>query len=186
MPRNAFEKQIGSPTLRAWRLRLRGDSGSTLVETAFSIVILLTLVFGIIEATLAVYSYHFISNAAREGARYAMVRGSTWGQSPWNGGTCAAYTDAACTATADDISQYVKSLAFPGINPDNINVTTKSYGVVGASACKDPGATSDAPSCNAQGNLIEVKVQYSFSFSLPFVPTFTPSMSSTARTTIAQ
>jgi hypothetical protein len=135
---------------------------------------------------LAVYSYHFISNAAREGARYAMVRGSTWGQSPWKGGTCTAYTDAGCTATEDQISEYVKSLVFPFINADNINVTTKSYSVVGASACKDPGATSDAPSCNAQGNVVEVKVQYGFNVSLPFVPTFTPSMSSTARMTIAQ
>ena len=85
---------------RGWRSRLRGDRGGTLVETALSIAILLALVIGIMEVCLTIYSYHFISNAAREGTRYAIVRGSTWTQPPWNyTGSCASYSDAGCVAT---------------------------------------------------------------------------------------
>lgn len=192
MPRNILEKRIGSPMLCAWRLRLRGNIGNTLVETAFSIAILITLVVGIMEASLAVYSYHFISDAAREGVRYAMVRGSTWAQSPWNGGACASYTDAGCVASQQNIEDYVKSLAFPGIDPANLTVTPASYVAYGGTACPAPVDSSgnlepsQPPSCNAQTDVIEVKVVYNFPFSIPFVPSSTLSMSSTARMNIAQ
>ena len=47
------------------------------METAMSMIILLTFMFGVMEAGFALYSYHFISEAAREGTRYAIVRGAT-------------------------------------------------------------------------------------------------------------
>ena len=78
------QKRFGLQPPRDLRFRLREETGSTLVETALSITILLVLVIGIMDACLMVYSYHFISNAAREGTRYAIVRGNTWTQPPWN------------------------------------------------------------------------------------------------------
>jgi Flp pilus assembly protein TadG len=159
-------------------LHLRGDSGNTLVETAFSIAILLTLLVGIMECGLLVYSYHFISNAAREGARYAIVRGTTWSQPPWNAsGTCASYTDAGCIASSQNIQDYVASLAFPGIDSSNIQVTPTWYSL--------PGGTANV-AYNAAGDYVQVKVQYTFPLSIPFVPKKSITMSSTSEMVITQ
>lgn len=55
-------------------MRNRNKSqGSTLVESALSLLLLLTLVFGIIEFGRAFNVYHVMTNAAREGARFAVA-----------------------------------------------------------------------------------------------------------------
>ncbi|MGB7189960.1 MAG: TadE/TadG family type IV pilus assembly protein [Acidobacteriaceae bacterium] len=151
-----------------------------MVETAISIAILLTLLVGIMEAGLAVYSYHFISNAAREGTRYAIVRGGTWSQPPWNAGDCAAYSNSGCIASEQNVEDYVTSLAFPGINPNNITVTPTTYSISGGTKC------GSYISCNAAGDVVQVKVQYAFPFSVPFVPQSTLTMSSTSQMVISQ
>lgn len=161
-------------SLPARKCRLRSESGGTLVETALSMTLLLTLLFGIIEVGLMLYSYHFISNAAREGTRYAIVRGSSWGT------TCSAYTSSGCTATTTQIQQYVLNLGFPGIDPNKLFVTPTSSLTVGGSTC------SSFTSCNAASNVVQVKVTYNFPFSVPFVPSQTISMSSTSQMVISQ
>ena len=60
----------------------REDSGNAMVEFAFSVSILLLLLFGILDLCRAVYVNHFVAGAARDGSRYAMVRGSAWNGSP--------------------------------------------------------------------------------------------------------
>ena len=186
------QKRIGTQPPRGWRSRLRGEAGSTLVETALSITILLVLVIGIMDACLMVYSYHFISNAAREGTRYAIVRGNTWTQSPWNfTGTCASYTSAGCVATIGNIQDYVKSLSFPGIDSSQITVTPTSYAAYGSAqsceaASSTPPPSSSPPLCNARGNVIKVNVQYRFATFIPFVPSQWLTMSSTSQMLISQ
>jgi hypothetical protein len=177
--------RTGPQQARGWRSRLRENTGSTLVETALSITILLTLVIGIMDACLMVYSYHFISNAAREGTRYAIVRGNTWTQPPWGDGTTAvpcgssstSYTNAGCTASAQNIEDYVKSLTFPGIDTSQISVTPTWYSV--------PGGTAD-PGYNAAGDWVQVKVSYNFATFIPFIPSQWLTMSSTSSMLITQ
>jgi len=55
------------------RSRLRSDAGSELIEFAFVVWLLLILVFGIIDFSLALYDKAIITNAAREGARAGIV-----------------------------------------------------------------------------------------------------------------
>lgn len=173
IPRSTSRPRFGSP-LPAWKCRLRGESGGTLVETALSMTLLLSLIFGIIEVGLMLYSYHFISNAAREGTRYAIVRGSSWGT------TCGSYSSSGCTATTTQIQQYIRSLGFPGIDPAKLSVTPTSSLTVGGSSC------SPFTSCNAASNVVQVKVTYNFPFSVPFVSPRTLSMSSTSQMVISQ
>jgi Flp pilus assembly protein TadG len=154
--------------------RARGEKGAAMVEAAFSMIILLTVMFGIMEICLAVYTYHFISEAAREGTRYAIVRGSA------SGSECPSLPVAACPAQASDIQNYVSSLGFPGIDlaPANVSVAWSAYPV--GSSCI-PSA-----SCNNQGNLVAVTVSYPFPLSIPFVPASTINMSSTSKMVISQ
>ncbi len=51
----------------------KSEKGQSLVEFALILPVLLLLVFGIIEFGRALNTYLIISNASREGARYAVV-----------------------------------------------------------------------------------------------------------------
>lgn len=139
------------------------------METAMSSIILLTFMFGVIEAGFAVYSYHFISEAAREGTRYAIVRGSLAGTA-----NCAAPGPPTCIAQSADIQTYVKGLGFPGINPGNMTVTPIWSVYPNSTSCPATGP------CNSPGNLITITVTYSFPLAVPFIPAHTYAMSSTA------
>lgn len=55
------------------RSRSRGQG---IVEFAIALPIFLALTFGIIELGWLLYNNHTLSNATREGARYAMVNGA--------------------------------------------------------------------------------------------------------------
>lgn len=154
-----------------WKRRLRNERGSALIEAALSITVLLILLFGIIEISLALYSYHFISNAAREGTRYAVVRGSTWKTQ------CDTYNSAACTATPEEVESYVQNLAFPGIDSSKINVTPTWSTTLGGTSCS---------TCNASGDFVQIQVQYTFPFSVPFLSSRSLTMTSTSEMVIAQ
>jgi Flp pilus assembly protein TadG len=58
-------------------IALRREEGATLVEAAVGLVVLLALFIAILQICLALYASHFVADAAREGSRYAIVRGST-------------------------------------------------------------------------------------------------------------
>jgi Flp pilus assembly protein TadG len=66
-------------TWRGGRLR-REEGAGALVEFALVLPILLLVVFGIIEFGFAWYVRQGIANAAREGARWSIVRGSQSGR----------------------------------------------------------------------------------------------------------
>jgi Flp pilus assembly protein TadG len=147
----------------------RGEEGSVIMETAMSSIILLTFMFGVIETGFALYSYHFISEAAREGTRYAIVRGSSAGTL-----TCSAPGPPTCIAQSADIQTYVKGLGFPGINPGNMTVAPAWSAYPSGQSCPATGP------CNSPGNLITITVTYNFPLTVPFIPAHTYTMTSTA------
>ncbi len=55
--------------------RSRSKRGALLFEFALSITILILVVFSMIEVMLMVYTYNVMADAAKEGVRYASVRG---------------------------------------------------------------------------------------------------------------
>jgi Flp pilus assembly protein TadG len=150
--------------------RARSESGAAIVEFALSAAVLLTVIFGMFAMCTALYSYHFVSEAAREGSRYAMVRGSgcsTYGKFTSN-----------CPTTSAEVQTYVQSLDYPGITSTNLTVTT-TWPTTG-SAC-----TPTVTPCNNPGNLVKVVVSYQFPLSIPFIPTSTLTMTSTSQMVIA-
>lgn len=147
------------------------QSGSALVEFAASAILLFTLVFGILECSRAVYVYHFVSSAAQEASRYAMVRGASWSSH------CASYTSSNCSATSANVTSFVQAQASAGITKANLTVSTSW-----------PGTSATGASCssNTAGCLVLIKVSYPFSFVSPLLPQKTLSLSSTAEVTIVQ
>ncbi len=143
-----------------------GEEGSSLAEFALVAVVFFTLLFGLLDFGYALYVYHFVSYAARDATRYAIVRGAA----------CTTF-NTACPAAASDVQNYLESTALPpGINPSNMTVTTTWPG--GNPGCS--GAT------NSPGCVVKVNVKYNFSSFIPFVPQVNSLMSSTSQMVISQ
>lgn len=57
----------------ATRNPAQNEQGTTMVEFAIIVVVLLSIVFGIIEFGVLLFDQHVLTNASREGARAAVV-----------------------------------------------------------------------------------------------------------------
>lgn len=140
------------------------DEGETLVETAISISIVLMLIFGVFDFSLAFYTYHFVSDAAREGSRWAMVRGSkSCTQTP-------NLTD--CDATQAEIAAYIQGLGYPGIDSANnmtVNTNWLTAGTLSGSTGETWTSCGTTDSCKVPGNQVQVQVIYNFPLSVPFL-----------------
>jgi Flp pilus assembly protein TadG len=141
--------------------------GSTLTEFALVLPLLVAAMFGVIDFGRALYTYHFVSDAAREASRWASVRGSS----------CTAYGQA-CPAQQVDVQNYVSSIVPPGIDPSpaTLTVTPAWPGI--------PASCSGVP--NNPGCAVQVVVSYKFKFFLPFLPTSTYTMQSSSEMVISQ
>jgi Flp pilus assembly protein TadG len=72
---------------------LKSDDGTGMVEFALAASLFLMLIMGIVEFGLASWQKNAAASDAREGARYAIVRGSKSGR----------------IATAESVAKYIKS-----------------------------------------------------------------------------
>jgi Flp pilus assembly protein TadG len=147
------------------------ELGSGSLEFALSLTLLLTIMLGIMEMSLALYTYCIVSESAREGTRYAAVRGSS----------CSSYGgfSSACPVTAAQIQTYVRELNFPGIKPSAMTVSTTW------AAYPSGGSCTPSASCDNPGNLVKVTVSYAFPLTIPFVSNTTITMASTSKMVIA-
>jgi Flp pilus assembly protein TadG len=86
--------------------RKRWSRGATMVEFALVAGVFFMLMFGVMEMSSAVYSYHMVCTAAREGVRYAIVHSPT----------------SANPATTTQIQDYAKTYA-TGLDASQLSVT---------------------------------------------------------------
>src|SRR5277367_1482570 len=150
----------------------RKQCGSTMVETALMLSVLLVMMFGIVGFGHALYTYHFVSNTAREATRWASVRGFT----------CPLDTpvlSGGCPAADSDVTAYVQNLS-TGIGLDPTKVTTTTTWVAPPNNLAICASQPKSPGC-----VVKVQVQYSFQFLFPLLPSgFT--MQSTSQMVISQ
>jgi Flp pilus assembly protein TadG len=140
-----------------------------MVEFAVASTVLLMTMIGIMQTSIMLYTFHLISEAAREGTRYAMVRGNT-----------CAVSGSSCTATVAQIQSYVQNLGLPGIDPSKMTVTP-TYSAYPAGGSCTPNAN-----CANPGDLVTVKVVYAYELNIPFVPSNSLNMTSTSAMVISQ
>ena len=69
----------GPHEVPSWRsvAKLRSECGSVLIETAASYMLGMAMVLGIIEVCVMAYTYGVLSEAARNGVRYACIHGTS-------------------------------------------------------------------------------------------------------------
>ena len=170
------------PTGRlAWVKRMmrgaRGEKGSALVEFAVVVVVLVTFMMGIMDFSRFLYTYHHISNAAREGARWAAVRGSSWSA------TCSTPLAVSfdCRATTADVQSYVASITPPGISTDSTVLQ-----VLPTWPGTDPTGVSCGSTLNSPGCVVNVQLTYAFKFMFAVLPLPTFNITSTSQMVILQ
>jgi hypothetical protein len=140
-------------------------------------------IFGVIQVSMAVYSFHYLANAAHEGARYAIVRGGTWIQPCDGSGTAGTgYGSSLCQASPSDIANYIASRNFPGLHITAADVCVQYFSSVPSSASTTCSANS---SPNSPGDIVQVTITYPFTLSVPGLPAYTINMSSTSQMAIA-
>jgi Flp pilus assembly protein TadG len=158
-----FSNASPMPVLR----KLKGQDGNNLIEYALVFMFFMSMVLGIVDFSRALYTYHFLSNAAREATRYAAVRGSTCNYDL----SCSAATpDTGPAAPGNTVIQdYVATIVPPGLNSTNLT-TTPSW----------PGTGTICTVANNPGCPVEVQVSYNFTFVVPFIRTTPLTLSSSS------
>jgi Flp pilus assembly protein TadG len=154
-PRNAPMHRCARGLARLFRRRHRAvdERGSALVEFALAAPILLSLIFGLIEVCIALYTWQMVSEVAREGTRYAIVRGAT----------CTTASGASCTASAAAVNSFVSSSNWPNIGGGTVSANTTF-----------PDGNQNA------GSRVQVTASYTVPFKIAFVRTSPITMSSTS------
>ena len=155
---------------------LRHEEGATIAETALACTIFLAMLIGVFQVMMTLYTFHFVSDAAREASRYAIVRGST---------SCTNTPNLSnCNATGDQIQTYVRGLSYPGITSSQLTITTSW--LTANSGYPQTWSSCTTGTCNAPGNQVRIVATYAFPFSVPFVPKSTLNLTSTSEMVISQ
>jgi Flp pilus assembly protein TadG len=92
------------------RRRFGSRAGNAMIETAFCFLLFMTIFLAIMEFGMGVFTYNFVSYAAREGSRYASTRGSQ----------CAS----PCTRATPDTVQTMIRNQVVALDPSQVAVAT--------------------------------------------------------------
>lgn len=106
-----------------------------MVEFALSILVTFFVVFWIWEMVMAVYTYAVLSDAAKEGVRYAIVHGTRLGAANCSGPGCTDATAANVISVVNDYASY----SLHDISAINTTVNYYDPAPPTAAASADPG-----------------------------------------------
>lgn len=138
------------------------ESGQATVEFTLCFILFLLLIFLIVEGGRMIFYYDTVSHVAREGARFAIVRGTS--------SSCGT----GCPASETDISNFVKARAV-GVSVKTVDVCWKT---APTSACDN---TPKGP-----GSIVQVKVISDFDPVAPIIPQGIITLTSTTEMVISQ
>jgi hypothetical protein len=163
------------------RRAIHSEMGASMVETALAIPVVFALLFGAFEITMMLYSHEFVSEAAREATRYAMVRGSNSCTNTPSLSNCGLGPSTA----GNPIQTYVQSLGFP-MASDLTATSTWLTATTSGSPGTTTWSTCSSGTCNLPGNAVRVTVTCAFPVSFLYWKKFTFSISSTSQMVISQ
>ena len=143
-------------------------------------IVLMTMLLAIADFSRALYAYHFISNVARDAARYASVRGSTC-NSDLTCSNSGYYSASGNTgpSTTTDIQDFVQNVPL-GIDKSSVTCPTCATNAqtwpVLANSPTICSTTANAPGCT-----VVVQVNYTFHFLSSLVRNASWTFSSTSQ-----
>lgn len=136
---------------------LRNECGQAAVEFSFVLLMVIVVVFGVIEVGRLMLAYNALADAARAGARYAMVHGS-WSSTP------SGYGNSGSVST-----QVTNITGMAGLSSVTVTVSYPN----------NTGGTGADPSGNQTGDSVTVTASYSYA------PIITLSMFSALNVTLS-
>jgi hypothetical protein len=171
--------QATGQTARAGRgTGILSEQGSSLVEMALAMSVYVALFIGMIELCLGVYTYNYVSDAAREATRWAVVRGANScivASTFPNCNLLPTNVTSTTNAAANPVLNYIYALNYPNLNASNLSASVTwwvaSQNGSGSTSwtTQCTGATdANGNPCNATGNQVKVVVTYSYPLSIPF------------------
>jgi Flp pilus assembly protein TadG len=149
--------------------RLRSEDGSALVEYAVVFILFMMMLLGIMDFGRALYTYHFVSNAAREATRFAAVHGYTC-DTDADGGSCTPTGGPVDKGNEAPVQNFVTSITPLGIDSTKV-ATTPTWPVLADSPtiCSQSVTGIGGPYENYPGCTVRVTVSYPFNFLFPLV-----------------
>ena len=200
--RNGYSRGPLARVIRIFGRRMAREDGAMLVETGIAATSLLMVLFGMIEICWLLYSYNYVSNAARDATRYAVLRGPN----SCNDATVTPFPDCGLkptkfTSTTDPtknpLLNYVESMGYPALSSSNTSMqvtylvaTKTAAGATTWATDSHCSSTSDTDTngnpCNNVGNMINVQVTYNFPLNVPFWKQLTVPVTSTSQMMISE
>jgi hypothetical protein len=153
------------------------EEGAALVEMALSSAMFLGILTSVFFVILALYSFHFVADAAREATRYASVRGSQCSTNTPSLGNCG--------VTSAELQTWIRSLSYPNASRLSVTATWLKATSSGTPATTIWSACTTG-TCNVPGNMVKVAVTYAYPLSVPFWKSTTVSIGSVSSMVISQ
>jgi Flp pilus assembly protein TadG len=160
--------------------RSRRQTGASLVEYAFVVIVFLSLIFGVSGFGHALFAYHYLNEVAKEATRYATVRGLNCTKDQ-NGGSCQASNSASATAgptSQSDVQAYVVSITPQSIDSSKVIATATWPGPSSPPLCFHDvtlpnGTVVPKVPDNSPGCTVAVTVAYPYNLNFPLLPVST-------------
>ncbi len=108
--------------LRQWLRAGRGEAGFSAVEFAIVLPVLMLLILGAMDLAHAYYTQHIITDASREGARYAVAYTSTNNQP--SSGQISTYVITTLDYNSYNFDSLSVSGSYAGTSPNKIATVT--------------------------------------------------------------
>ena len=151
--------------------RWRSRAGQSLVEMALVLPVLAFLTFGLVDFGRGYYFQVSITNAAREGARVAILNIYTGPQNP----TCSnsnSYATCPVQTDAKIVSSVYGELMYSGIAPTSITICPPHDSTGSTAGCPDASNRVDkwvSGSISNQNYYVTVNVKYDFQLYTPLM-----------------
>jgi len=164
----------------------RAELGASLVEYAFILIFFLSILFAIGSFGHALYIYHALNHAAKEGTRWASVNGHLCNDDSSCNGTNGMNSG---EATAGQIQSHVLADLPSSVSTALTTVTATFSAPAGSpdvctQTVKDKSGANYGPFSNYPGCTVVVQVQYTYNVIFPLVNIGPINMSSTSQMVI--
>ena len=149
--------------------RWRSRAGQSLVEMAMVLPVLAFLTFGLLDFGRAYYFQVSVTNAAREGARAAILNIYTGPQSP----SCSSSNSyATCPVQTDGniVNAVYNELTYSGITPNSVTICPPHDSTMSTAGCPDASnRVADWVGQNPVNYYVTVNVKYDFQLFTPLM-----------------
>ena len=151
--------------INRWRCR----AGQSLVEMAMVLPVLAFLTFGLVDFGRAYYFQVSITNAAREGARVAILNIYTGPQAP-NCSSSNSYATCPVQTDANIIAAVYNELTYSGITPNSVTICPPHDSTGSTATCPDASnRVDDWLGSNPVNYYVTVNVKYDFQLFTPLM-----------------